>query len=244
MQYGRSVRWFNDYQSEVDFCKRNNFDFLQVWFVKGNIGLDKAREPKEKIIKEIGFPVIFHALLDINEFEESMPRLVNILKELKHNELIIHPICQSEEIKSKTIHKLCNKVTYATGVLSKEGIKLILENNSKLDPIHYQLDEIAMMFSKNPEVELLLDIAHIDSYDHLKEIIKVKKPYMLHLADKHFGIVHEHLPIGKGDLDFKFIFHEVLNDFNGKIIFEIVDEDLVIIESKEVIRNIIDKRQV
>lgn len=46
--------------------------------------------------------------------------------------------------------------------------------------------------------------------------------------------------VGSGDLDFKYIFSEVLKDFHGSIIFEVVDEDEEIIKSKNVIREIIE----
>lgn len=240
IQYGRSIRWFSEYESEVKFSKENGFDFLQIWYRKGNIILDKVSEPKEKIIKENEFPVIFHALFDINEFEEYIPRLIEILKYLSHKEVIIHPICESEDINEQSIYKLCEKVAYASRELGREGIRLVLENNSRLDPIHYKAEEISIMFSQNTEIELLLDIAHIDSYTHLKEIVKAKKPSILHIADKHFNAIHEHLPVGKGEIDYKMVFKEVLNDFDGKIIFEVVDEDDAIINSKRIIEKIIE----
>lgn len=201
--------------------------------------LDKVPEPKEKTIKNCDFPAIFHALIDINDFEKYLPRLLEILKYLSHKEVIIHPVCHSEEIKSHTIIKLCENVSYASKQLESKGIKLILENNSKLDPIHYKIDEISLMFDRNPEIELLLDIAHIDDYKHLADIVKVKKPTILHISDKHFNVIHEHLPVGKGDIDFKIVFNEVLTDFDGKVIFEIVDDDKEITNSKDIIKGIV-----
>jgi len=240
IQYGRSIRWFNEYEREIDFSKENGFDFVQIWYQKGDILLEKVPEPKEKTIKENGFPVIFHALFDINEFEEHLPGLIEILKYLSHKEVIIHPISESEAINKQSIIKLCDKVAYASRELGKEGIKLVLENNSRLDPIHYTIDEIELMFAKNDNIELLLDIAHIDSYEHLKEIVRIKKPSILHIADKHFSVAHEHLPVGKGEINFQKIFKEILYDFDGKIIFEIDDEDDEIIRSKKIIESIVN----
>jgi len=37
IQYGRSIRWFNDYESEIEFSKENGFDFVQVWYQNGDI---------------------------------------------------------------------------------------------------------------------------------------------------------------------------------------------------------------
>lgn len=239
IQFGRSIRWFNEYEAEIQFSKENGFDFHQIWYSKGSIILDKVPEPKEETIKNCGFPAIFHALFDINDFEKYLPKLIDILKYLSHKEVIIHPICRSEEINSQTISKLCEKVSYASKELRGNGIKLILENNSKLDPIHYKVDEIHLMFARNPDVELLLDIAHIDGYNHLKEIVNIKNPKFLHIADKHFNTIHEHLPIGKGEIDYKIVFNEILTDFDGKIILEIVDEDSEVVNSKVAIERIV-----
>lgn len=244
IQYGRSIRWYNNYAKEVNLSKENSFDFMQIWFKQGEILLDKIENPKEKTIKELGFPIIFHALLDINEFEENTPKLVELLNYLSYKELIVHPICISEEINKDTIYRLSERVS----ILSKQlgpDIKLFIENNSKIDPINYTIEDIKLLYTENPNVELLLDLAHIDDYEHLEKIVNLKKPKMLHIADKRFGVEHEHLPIGNGNIDFEYIFNEVLYDFDGKIIFEVVeDDDNKIIESKNIIENILHKRTV
>lgn len=238
IQFGRSIRWYNNYEDEVKFSKDNGFDFMQVWYAKGQIILDKVLEPKDEVILSHKFPIIIHALLDINEFDEHVPRILAILKKLSHDQLIIHPICESEEITIETIFKLSNKVLEAKKLCMEKGIKLFVENNSKLDPINHSIDDIRIMYKDN-DVELLLDLAHIDDYNHLKEIVNIKKPKMIHIADKHFEIIHEHLPIGEGDLDFDYIFNNVLAEFDGKIIFEVVAEDELIIKSINTIKKIL-----
>lgn len=72
----------------------------------------------------------------------------------------------------------------------------------------------------------------------MQEVLKVKFPKCLHIADKRFSVEHEHLPIGQGDLDFKLIFQNYLKGYDGKIIFEVVDTDNEIIDSKDIIQNI------
>lgn len=176
--------------------------------------------------------------MDINEFDEHVPRILAILKKLSHNQLIIYPVCKSEEITKETIVKLSKKVLEAKRLCKEEGIKLFVENNSKLEPINYSIDDIRIMYNDN-DVELLLDLAHIDDYNHLKEIVSIKKPRMLHIADKHFDVIHEHLPLGEGDLDFEYIFNNVLTEFNGKIIFEVVAEDDLIVKSLNTIKEIL-----
>ncbi|MDK0794925.1 TIM barrel protein [Clostridium perfringens] len=117
---------------------------------------------------------------------------------------------------------------------------LFLENNSKLDPIFTTSDEIQKIFSQNIDLEFLLDIAHIDNINHLQEIIDIKYPKILHIADRHFDVIHEHLPIGHGEIDFQYIFSKLLPKYNGKIILEIVNKDSDIINSKNLIENFLN----
>ena len=233
IQIGCLARYFNKYEDEVAFAKRHGFDFMQIWYDKNGIALNKDSSPKENVIKEFDFPTIFHAVLDINEFEEHVPKVIEMLLLLKHKGLIIHPICESEEITPDTIYKLSRKVSYALERLSEIGITLYLENNSRLDPIFNTPKEIGIIFDNSPNIEFLLDIAHIESYEHLKEILAVKMPKALHIADKHFDEIHEHLPIGEGDIDYSYIFKNLLNKFAGRIIFEVIQSDEAIIASRD-----------
>ncbi len=133
----------------------------------------------------------------------------------------------------KSIIKLSQKIRFAYQRLSDQNIKVYIENNSKLDPMFNSIEDIEFVFKENPNVELILDIAHIDDYDHLQMIVDLKKPRLLHVADRHFDVIHEHLPIGEGNIDFKYIFKEVLKDFDGRIILEIVQSSKDIIESRD-----------
>lgn len=222
------------YKSEIDFAKENNFDLVQIWYDKNGISLGKDENPMESI-KSNNCPAIIHAVLDINEFDEHVPKLIKLLKYFKHKELIIHPVNKSEKLTSETIKKLSNKISFAYELLSKLNIDLYIENNSKLDPIFNTVDEITYIFEQNPDVKFILDIAHIESYKQLKDIVDVKLPEMLHIADKHFDIIHEHLPLGDGELDFRMIFSEILNKFDGKIILEIVQSKEAILSSRDIL---------
>lgn len=239
IQFGRSIRWYNDYDEEVEFCRHHGFDFLQIWYIKGDLALDQVSAPKAQKVKEAGFPTIIHAVLDIHEFEEHVPKIIDILNYLEYKELIIHPVYESETITAQSIYKLSEKVGKACELLKAQGIKLYIENNSRLDPINYTAEELAILFGQNKEAELLLDVAHIDSYEHLEEILKIRKPHLLHVADKHFDVIHEHLPLGQGDMDYGLIFDSYLKDFEGRIIFEVVAEDDEIIRSKKALQSIL-----
>lgn len=242
IKYGRSIRWFNNYEDEVEFSKVNGFDFMQIWFVKGELVLDKVLYPKENYVLNSGFPVMIHSVYDIDDFDKYNDELIRILKYFNHSEVIIHPVCESIIINSDTIFKLADNIYRTNKLLQANKIKLYIENNSIMDKINYTSDDIKKVFDKNPDIELLLDIAHIDDYDHLQNIIEVKFPKCLHVADKHFSVEHEHLPLGQGELDFELIFKKYLHGFNGKIIFEVVDTDEEIIKTKNIIQKLLNAK--
>lgn len=240
IQYGRSVRWFNDYNDEIEFSELNKFEFMQIWFKKGEIVLDQVLSPKERCILNSRFPTIIHALYDINDFDKYNSELIRLLKYVNHNEVIIHPICETLPVNSEAIYILAENIYKTNQLLKMNSITLYIENNSVINKINYTPDDLKIVFDRNPDVELLLDIAHIDDYSHLQKIIEVKFPKCLHIADKRFSVEHEHLSIGQGELDFKLIFQKYLKGYDGKIIFEVVDVDEEIIKSKNIIQRIIE----
>jgi sugar phosphate isomerase/epimerase len=238
---GRNVRWYNYYLDEVKFCIDNGFELLQVWYDSNGIGLQKDAGPL-KSIKEADFPSIIHAVIDLTELDEHIPKILEILRYLGHKEVIIHPVCKKEEMGTHSINKLSQKVGYALEVFGNDGITVYLENNSKLDPIFQTIEEIRFVFSENPQLEFLIDLAHIDNYKHLQQMVEIKMPKILHVSDRHLEEIHEHLPLGKGNIDFKIIFKDILADFNGKIIFELAESDENIKESKAILDNILRER--
>ncbi len=71
-------------------------------------------------------------------------------------------------------------------------------------------------------------------------MISIKIPKILHVTDKHFSAIHEHLPIGEGEIDFEYVFNEILFNFQGKIILEIVNGDQEIINGKKIIEKLLN----
>jgi sugar phosphate isomerase/epimerase len=240
IEYGRSIRWFNDYRDEIEFSSLNKFSFMQIWFMKGELILDKVLSPKEQYVLNSNFPVIIHAVYDIDDYDKYNSELVRILKVLKHKEVIIHPVCETIPVNTETIYILADNIYKTNQLLKANNIKLYIENNSVIDKINYTPNDLKIVFDRNPDVELLLDIAHIDNYNHLQNILEVKFPKCIHIADKRFNVEHEHLPIGQGELDFELIFQNYLKGYDGKIIFEVVDTDEEIIKSKNIIQTIFE----
>lgn len=84
-----------------------------------------------------------------------------------------------------------------------------------------------------------MDVAHVDNYQHLEEIITVNFPKCLHVTGKHFDVPHEHLPLTQGDIDYKLDFHKYLNGYDGRIILETDGADEELIMSKQIINDAI-----
>lgn len=232
VQIGCLARFFNRYVNEVEFAKCNGFQLMQLWYDNRGLCLHPEDITRVEIINSNKFPTIIHAVLNISEFDEHIPKLLELLKRLGHNELIIHPICEDEVITEETLEKLNQKIKYALNRFRSEGITLYLENNSKLDPIFTDAYEIEYIFKENPELEFLLDIAHVDDRITLEKLVKAKRPKLIHIADRHFNVIHEHLPIGEGEIDFEDIFKNILVDYEGRIILEILG-DHEVVDSKE-----------
>jgi len=242
IEFGFGARQFGGfkikYPEEVEFAKTNNFDFIQIWYdAKSGLEINLS-ENKEKTIKESKFPSIIHAVLDVTEIEEHIRKLIPILRYLGNKELIIHP--HSNILKgNEAFLKLINVINFAVEELSKEGITVYLENNSRLNPIFWTSVEIKKVFDQILELEFLLDIAHIDDTKHLEDMVAIKYPKILHIADRHLEVIHEHLPIGGGNIDFEYIFKNPLVKFDGKVIFEVTKSTKDLIESKNKIYELV-----
>lgn len=239
IEFGRNIRWKTPYQYEVELSQKIGCSFMQVWFYKSEILINSSGRNKIKLIKQVDYPIVIHAVIDLVEFEKDVLLVLEILNELDLKELIIHPICKINPIDKESIYKLRDAIKNASNLLSENDIELHIENNCRINPINYSADDVRIIFDNNDDIELLIDIAHIDSYEHLEELKDIKYPKMLHLADKHFEVDHEHLPIGKGDLNFDRIFKDILVDFEGKIILEIDQNDTAIIESTRRIKEML-----
>ena len=237
VQFGL-VTYKRDYYEEIRLAKSLGFDFFQLWFFNGILCADTLPEPREKAIKEAGFPIIIHAVLDLPDFETYQEKFLYLLGYFGHKETIIHPICNKEPVTKQTVFTLKEKIEKIANEFSRRGIKLYVENNHLIGGFFNTVDDLKIIFEPNPEIGLLLDLAHINDYDHLREIVQMRYPECIHIADKHFGPGHEHITLGEGELDFDMIFSKVIPDYNGRIILEAADSTDGIKKSKETMNRI------
>jgi sugar phosphate isomerase/epimerase len=241
VQYGCCARYFlNTYKEDVEFAKSNSFSFLQLMYNKDGL-LQKDVSLQAQEIRSTEYPAIIHACLDMNDIKVYRQELIETAKYLGHKEIVLHPICRSEVITNDTIYKLSEIVGDLLCKLQKEGIALYLENNSKLDPIFTTSREIEIMFKENKELEFVLDIAHMDDYKHLQEMVAIKYPKMLHITDRPLEDIHNHVPIGQGNIDFRYIFDNIMPGYSNKVIIEVFQSDEGIIETRDYIKRILDE---
>jgi len=238
---GIALRFEEDYSKEISFAKSLGFEFFQIWFYNGTLSVDTLSEPKEKSIKNRGFPIILHAVFDMPDYEKYGRKLLELVDYFGHKEVIIHPSCEKENINKNTVFSFKEKLETIYKELSKRDIKLYVENNSIKDVFFNSVDELRVIFDSYPDIGLLLDLAHTNNYEHLKDIVKMRFPECIHIADKRFGVDHEHIALGTGDLDFGMIFKDIIPNYNGRIILEAVDSNGDIIQSNKVIDRIFGK---
>jgi len=238
IKYGCLAHFDHLLADDIKFAKENGFTFLQVWYDKNGISLNKEKDPLESLI-DSKFPFIIHAVLDITEMFEHFINLVEILKKCRLTDIIIHPVCKTNIIQGDANVYLSKEIKRVVEIAKRNNISVFLENNSKLDRIFSSYDEINKVLTDNPELNLLFDIAHMESYEQVKNIGIKYKPKLIHIADRDLKNVHEHLPIGKGNIDFNRVLFDLIDNREYKIILEIIESNEDIIKSKEIIDKII-----
>lgn len=231
--FGCLARYFRPFESEVAFARANGFAFLQLWYDHRGLCLDGSSPVDLDRVRNAGIPTIIHAVMELQALETGAANLLDTVQVLDHRELIIHPVCQSEPSTTATTGRLSAAMGRLLAVLQHRGVTVYLENNSRLDPIFQTVEDVGHVLGENPDLEFLLDVAHMDDLVHLRRLVAIKRPRLLHVADRHLAAVHEHLPIGEGDIHFGAVFREILPDYRDRIILEIVQSDEAIITSKE-----------
>jgi len=237
---GRGIREATKYADEVALSKKCGYDFNQVWFFNGDMLIGDNVPDKAAYIKSFNFPIIIHAMFTLDDFTKFGGRLVELVKYFGHKEVIVHATGKikggAAAVKDANL-KLRDLLADLNATFKKLGVRVYVENNDqRLHNICGTKEQLETMLSSG--VELLMDTGHVDSYEHIAEIIKLKRPACLHLANKRFSAGHEHLPLSRGDIDFGLFFSKYLPNYTGRIIVEVGNEfatDQDFEESKKVL---------
>lgn len=243
MRIGRNVRSrMYSYEYEVEFCKKNGFDFLQVWYENGKLELLNENNP-EQLILNTGFPCIIHAMIFLNNnFDVNVYTLLDKVKQLGHKEVIVHAsLEEGDELNIDLLHDKINKVCE---LFNENNIVVHLENNDSSIKGMYYGWEFEKILNSNPNTEILLDVVHAlanSNYEKIQEYTNVKQPKILHVADtKLDGLRHSHLSIGKGEVDYIKVFNKYIPNYIGSVIFEMLESDEELIKSIGIIKYILN----
>jgi sugar phosphate isomerase/epimerase len=208
-------------EQEIEFAQRHGFTFFQVWYDYRGFSFNNQRSNDVQLLNDSCFPMLIHAVVDIVEFEQEAEHLAENLKPLEITEVIIHPIVRKELSRVEIMDRLCHGAHDLIDRVFSKTLTIFFENNCRLVPVLHSVEDLKEFFTCVPRAEFLLDVAHMDNYDHLQQITNVRFPQILHIADRHLECVHEHLPIGQGNIDFERVFKSTLQDFEGRIVLEV-----------------------
>ncbi|MDI6855840.1 MAG: sugar phosphate isomerase/epimerase [Candidatus Thermoplasmatota archaeon] len=170
--------------------------------------------------------ILVHApLSDINigslnkaMMKESLKQIAETIKtasQLALKLVTIHPACYSPlgVLAKAKVKELCKQSLKELGKVGREyGVRIALENMPKQDfTMCHTLGESIELINDN--VELCFDVGHANTANAIAEFLTYSKEYAdIHLHD-NLGIKDEHLPLGKGNIDFKKILNLNYNNF-------------------------------
>jgi len=242
IEYGFGAKILkHGFSDRVIFAKENGFDFIQLWYAEEGLEIFPDDPPFPLPFKLNPFPTIIHAVLKPDQISVKIAELAPILKELGHHELIVHPVLKGEPRTKETLELLSREIKLALKYLSPHSITMFLENNSPVNPLFHTPEEIKDILTRNPDLGFLMDVAHIKDLETLEKIVEIRMPQILHIADRNLDVLHEHLPLGEGKIDFKRIFSGPLLRFSGKIVLEITQSDAALKNSKAKLIEIIEE---
>lgn len=235
---GRGIRIKRDFLQEVEVSKKYGFKFMQIWYINGELKMPNINSNRIEFLNNLDLPVIVHALFEISDFEEYGVDLLETIEALNLNEVIVHPVfSKDKELRFSpditATYRLLEAVHRFGRKAKKLGIKVYIENNSLRENFNHSTEQIKQLFERDDYVDFVLDIAHVDSMEHIRELVAIKKPTCLQISDKKFDDNSEHLQIGKGDIDFDELFNDILKGYEGKVILEVEGTDEEIYEAKQ-----------
>jgi sugar phosphate isomerase/epimerase len=233
--YGFNVANQIRFREEHAFAQANGFKILQLWFDRNGLSLHDLDDVID--VHKSSIETILHVVAGVGELVEVLSSAVPLAKSLGHEQIIIHPT--NSNSKPSDLHReLMSAGESIELILERNQLTPYFENNSKLENVFQTVENVNSFYSAFDWAGSLLDVAHMDSYEHLQALAKIRMPKFLHIADRHLENVHEHLTLGEGNIDFNRVFRECLNGFEGKAIFEVPWNPAARLTSLQYLKNI------
>jgi sugar phosphate isomerase/epimerase len=218
IRYGFNVANSIRFADEDSFALANGFDILQLGFDRRCLSvhdLDGLHSVEKSRVN-----TILHVSVGLDEFDGVLAPALELARSLGHHDMIVHPIAGKSQVGHPS-KALVSAAKHWVPAFAEHGITIHFENNSRLESVLQSVDDARLLFATCPTAGFLLDIAHMDDYAHLQNLAGVKMPGFLHVADRRLEQIHEHLAVGKGNIDFSRVFTRCLHGFEGTVIFEV-----------------------
>jgi len=210
-----------DIIKEIKLIKEMGFDFVEVGIEGPGAMPDmliKKKKQIRKLLKEFNTPAIAHTMwyADIGTPHDTIKKawlkqckkLIKTAKKLGIGQITFHLICKGMFIYTKKSRKqVFNNFVKSYRELvkygKKYGVKVTVENGVELG----STGEINYVLSKVSGLGFLLDIGHVNVNGGMKGIEKTIKKFgkridHIHVHDNH-GMSDDHLPIGRGTINYK-----------------------------------------
>lgn len=205
------------------YAVQHGFELIQLWFDHRGLMVQGRAVEDVGPLRDCAIKTVVHAVLTPNELVRRAGDVASLARKAGHSWVILHPISGRGECRDGRTRDLVAALRQRLPVFTDAGLRVCVENNCALHPMVHTTEDLTMLVEALPEVELLLDIAHMDGPAHLESLVSVRFPYALHVADRHLAVAHEHLAIGEGDIDINALMSTTLKGFDGPAVFEMPD---------------------
>jgi sugar phosphate isomerase/epimerase len=259
IKYGCPTNPSVDIIREIKIAKKFGFDFVEIGIEMPEGAPEKLIRSKEqilKLLKDFDTPTVAHTawFMDLGSFYEGIRRAwisegkkaIRVANKLGIKKIGFHLGSMMPIRNSKTKKQFMNNFVSSLKELVKYGkkfdVKVMLEN---CEPIG-NFSDVNYMLKKVPDTWLNLDIGHafiVGDMEIIEKYIKTfgKRIEHIHMHDNH-GKSDEHLPIGKGTINYKKVV-KLLKDagYDKTITLEVFPKKSDAAKSREKIRKLWNK---
>lgn len=224
-----------DHETWVSGIAEAGFDGWEVsmdgWF-HGTSDLPKTFPEIEKILEKNGLEGTVHApfsglnpgSLNSDIWTATVTQLTACIESAAAitDRITVHPGYlepNGREFRAEVWRNHKKAVELFSETAENFGITACLENMPNLEDFYcrdpFELDG----FVEDTNMKITFDLGHANTCGNLTEFCKIilPKAYHMHIHDNH-GKFDEHLPVGKGSIDWEKVMPQIVKNYSGKII--------------------------
>lgn len=213
-----------DILEEIKSIRKYGFDFVEVGLEWPEGSVEKLLKKRKEIVKLLKKNSMFAIAHTAYWMDFSSPytyvrkawikeakRKIDLAKKLGINQITFHTHSMTagyfyrkynQEILKNFISSLKELIKYA----KKKNIQILIENAGEIGEI-VDLKLIKFIVNKLPEIKIHLDVGHAFLFGGMKNVRNSILAFRKRIAHLHFHDNHgkkdEHLPIGKGKINYK-----------------------------------------